>query len=80
MLHNDMMVAAYSHSTAVGKLRKHLPDTPQHVRYDFHRYSIDEAEAVIDYYSRYRNSPLDNLMELYLLRLIFEILNEFAHK
>ncbi|GLJ36734.1 hypothetical protein SUGI_0739590 [Cryptomeria japonica] len=52
MLHNDMMVAAYSHSTAVGKLRKHLPDTPLHVRYDFPRYSIDEAEAVIDYYSR----------------------------
>lgn len=52
MLHNDMMVAAYSHSTAVGKLRKHLPDTPQNARYDFPRYSIDEAEAVVNYYCR----------------------------
>ncbi|KAH9290798.1 hypothetical protein KI387_034915, partial [Taxus chinensis] len=51
MLHNDMMVAAYSHSTAVGKLRKHLPDTPVNVRYDFPRYDIDEAEAVINYYT-----------------------------
>lgn len=52
MLHSDMMVTAYSHSTAVGKLRKHLPDTPLDVRYDFPRYSIDEVEAVINYYYR----------------------------
>lgn len=52
MLHNDMMVTAYSHSTAVGKLRKQLPDTPINVRYDFPRYNIDEVEAVINYYYR----------------------------
>jgi len=52
MLHNDMMVTSYSQSTAVGKLRKHLPDTPPDVRYDFPRYSIDEVEAVINYYYR----------------------------
>ncbi|WZZ11050.1 hypothetical protein YC2023_096971 [Brassica napus] len=26
MMHDDMMVGAFSHSTAVGKLRKDLPD------------------------------------------------------
>eukprot|EP00252_Welwitschia_mirabilis_P012338 TRINITY_DN27358_c0_g1_i1.p1 TRINITY_DN27358_c0_g1~~TRINITY_DN27358_c0_g1_i1.p1 ORF type:complete len:457 (-),score=57.04 TRINITY_DN27358_c0_g1_i1:509-1879(-) len=52
MLHNDMMVTAYSHSTKVGKLRLHLPDTPEGVRYEIPRYSISEAEAVADYYHR----------------------------
>lgn len=33
MLHNDMMVGAFSHSTAVGKLRKDLPDVPVDARF-----------------------------------------------
>eukprot|EP01018_Ginkgo_biloba_P000991 Gb_06957 [translate_table: standard] len=52
MLHDDMMVAAYSHSTAVGKLRKHLPDTPLNARMDFPRYSLKESEVVCSYYLR----------------------------
>ncbi|KAF8053124.1 hypothetical protein N665_1462s0009 [Sinapis alba] len=54
MMHDDMMVGAFSHSTAVGKLRKDLPDVPADARQDFPRYSLDEAEAVCYYYLRQR--------------------------
>lgn len=53
MMHDDMMVGAFSHSTAVGKLRKDLPDVPVDARVMFPRYSLDEAETVFHYYLRY---------------------------
>ncbi|KAL9258647.1 hypothetical protein AKJ16_DCAP24517 [Drosera capensis] len=34
MMHNDMMIGAFSHSTAVGKLRKKLPEVPLDARID----------------------------------------------
>lgn len=52
MKHDDMMVGAFSHSTAVGKLRKELPDVPEDARVDFPRYSLDEAAAICHYYLR----------------------------
>ncbi|KAG4920514.1 hypothetical protein AAZX31_18G055500 [Glycine max] len=54
MVHDDMMVGAFSHSTAVGKLRKDLPDVPVDSRVMFPRYSLDEAETVCHYYLRQR--------------------------
>ncbi|XP_021716790.1 uncharacterized protein LOC110684663 [Chenopodium quinoa] len=54
MTHDDMMVGAFSHSTAVGKLRKDLPGVPDNARIDFPRYSLDEAAAVCHYYLRQR--------------------------
>ncbi|KAK7333158.1 hypothetical protein VNO80_29922 [Phaseolus coccineus] len=54
MMHDDMMVGAFSHSTAVGKLRKELPDVPVDARVMFPRYSLDEAETVCHYYLRQR--------------------------
>ncbi|KAK9280336.1 hypothetical protein L1049_014024 [Liquidambar formosana] len=54
MMHNDMMVGAFSHSTAVGKLRKDLPDVPADARINFPRYSLDEAASVCHYYLRQR--------------------------
>ncbi|XP_043724071.1 28S ribosomal protein S29, mitochondrial [Telopea speciosissima] len=54
MMHNDMMVGAFSHSTAVGKLRKDLPDVPLDARVNFPRYSLDEAATVCHYYLRQR--------------------------
>lgn len=48
-----MMVGAFSHSTAVGKLRKDLPDVPSDARVNLPRYSLDEAAAVCHYYLRY---------------------------
>ncbi|CAH2037287.1 unnamed protein product [Thlaspi arvense] len=54
MMHDDMMVGAFSHSTAVGKLRKDLPDVPAGAREDFPRYTLQEAEAVCYYYLRQR--------------------------
>ncbi|CAN6467176.1 unnamed protein product [Victoria cruziana] len=53
MMHDDMMIGAFSHSTAVGKLRKDLPDVPLDARIFFPRYSLDEAAAVCHYYRRY---------------------------
>lgn len=53
MMHDDMMVGAFSHSTAVGKLRKDLPDVPVDARVMFPRYSLDEADTVCRYYLRY---------------------------
>lgn len=52
-MHDDMMVGAFSHSTAVGKLRKDLPDVPVGARIMLPRYSLDEAEMVSHYYLRY---------------------------
>ena len=53
MMHDDMMVGAFSHSTAVGKLRQDLPDVPVDARVNFSRYSLDEAAAVCHYYLRF---------------------------
>lgn len=53
MMNDNMMVGAFSHSTAVGKLRKELPDVPADSRVIFPRYSLDEAAAVCHYYLRY---------------------------
>uniref|UniRef100_A0A0E0LIA2 Small ribosomal subunit protein mS29 n=1 Tax=Oryza punctata TaxID=4537 RepID=A0A0E0LIA2_ORYPU len=47
MLHNDMMVGAFSHSTAVGKLRQDLPDVPSDARVMFPRYTVNEAETFL---------------------------------
>ncbi|KAK9126778.1 hypothetical protein Scep_015624 [Stephania cephalantha] len=54
MMHDDMMIGAFSHSTAVGKLRQDLPDVPFDARINFPRYSLDEAAAVSYYYLRQR--------------------------
>ncbi|PIA59608.1 hypothetical protein AQUCO_00400473v1 [Aquilegia coerulea] len=54
MMHDNMMVGAFSHSTAVGKLRKDLPDVPVDARVDFPRYSLNEAASVCYYYVRQR--------------------------
>lgn len=54
MMHKDlMMVGAFSHSTAVGKLREDLPNVPLDSRVNFPRYSLDEAATVCHYYVRY---------------------------
>ncbi|KAE8673417.1 NADH-ubiquinone oxidoreductase 12 kDa subunit [Hibiscus syriacus] len=50
MMHDDMMVGAFSHSTAVGKLRLELPNVPIDARVNMPRYSSDEAESVCHYY------------------------------
>jgi hypothetical protein len=60
MMHDDMMVGAFSHSTAIGKLRKDLPDVPVDARVNLPRYSLDEAATVCHYYLRYAN-------EMYML-------------
>ncbi|XP_068639982.1 uncharacterized protein [Aristolochia californica] len=52
MLHDDMMIGAFSHSTAVGKLRKDLPDVPLDARMNLPRYTLDEAATVCHYYLR----------------------------
>lgn len=57
MMHNDMMVGAFSHSTAVGKLRKDLPDVPVDARVSLPRYTLDEAATVCHYYVRYTVKP-----------------------
>lgn len=54
MMHNNMMVGAFSHSTSVGKLRQQLPDVSTDARIDFPRYSLDEADTVCHYYLRQR--------------------------
>ncbi|KAJ9565249.1 LOW QUALITY PROTEIN: hypothetical protein OSB04_001215 [Centaurea solstitialis] len=54
MMHDNMMVGAFSHSTAVGKLRQDLPDVPTNARVMFPRYSLDEAAVVSHYYLRQR--------------------------
>lgn len=52
MMHGDMMVGAFSRSTAVGKLRQELPDVPLDARVILRRYTSDEAAAVCHYYLR----------------------------
>ncbi|XP_072952437.1 uncharacterized protein [Typha angustifolia] len=54
MMHNDMMIGAFSHSTAVGKLRQELPDVPLGARIMLPRYTLDEAATVCHYYLRQR--------------------------
>ncbi|PWA60692.1 28S ribosomal protein S29-related protein [Artemisia annua] len=50
---SSQMVGAFSHSTAVGKLRKDLPDVPSNAHVMFPRYTLDEAAAVSHYYLRF---------------------------
>ncbi|XP_058083106.1 uncharacterized protein LOC131231042 [Magnolia sinica] len=52
MMHDNMMVGAFSHSTAVGKLRKDLPNVPVDARINLPRYTLDEAATVCHYYLR----------------------------
>ena len=66
MMHDDMMVGAFSHSTAIGKLRKDLPDVPEDARVNCPRYTLDEAASVCHYYLRYAN-------EIYLLASICNV-------
>ncbi|KAE8683129.1 NADH-ubiquinone oxidoreductase 12 kDa subunit [Hibiscus syriacus] len=54
MMHEDMMDGAFSHSTAVGKLRLELPNVPVDACVNMPRYSPDEAESVCHYYLRQR--------------------------
>ncbi|KAG6752519.1 28S ribosomal protein S29 [Populus alba x Populus x berolinensis] len=63
MMHNSMMVGAFSHSTAVGKLRKDLPDVPLDARVNLPRYGLDEAAAVCHYYLRQRLLPREAFSE-----------------
>lgn len=58
MMHNDMMVGTFSHSTAVGKLRLELPDVPTDARMFLPRYSLEEAATVCHYYLRYASPNL----------------------
>lgn len=57
-MHDDMMVGAFSHSTAVGKLRKDLPDVPTDARVILPRYNLDEAATVCHYYLRFASLNL----------------------
>ncbi|TVU17939.1 hypothetical protein EJB05_34001 [Eragrostis curvula] len=63
MLHSDMMIGAFSHSTAVGKLRQELPDVPADARVMFPRYSVEEAETVCHYYMRQKIIRRENFSE-----------------
>lgn len=63
MMHEDMMVGAFSHSTAVGKLREELPDVPADARIHLPRYSVDEADTVCHYYLRQRLVKRDAFSE-----------------
>ncbi|CAK7351989.1 unnamed protein product [Dovyalis caffra] len=63
MMHNSMMVGAFSHSTAVGKLRMDLPDVPVDARVNLPRYNLDEAAAVCHYYLRQRLLPREAFTE-----------------
>ncbi|WOL18026.1 hypothetical protein Cni_G26819 [Canna indica] len=63
MMHDDMMVGAFSHSTAVGKLRQELPDVPLDARVMLPRYTLDEAATVCHYYLRQRLIRRENFSE-----------------
>ncbi|KAG6418071.1 hypothetical protein SASPL_120270 [Salvia splendens] len=63
MMHDDMMVGAFSHSTAVGKLRQELPDVPTDARIFLPRYNLDEAATVCHYYLRQRLAKHDAFTE-----------------
>ncbi|KAL8055882.1 hypothetical protein ABFX02_04G083800 [Erythranthe guttata] len=63
MTNDDMMVGAFSHSTAVGKLRQELPDVPTDARIHFPRYTLDEAATVCHYYLRQRLVKRDAFTE-----------------
>ncbi|KAL3850551.1 hypothetical protein ACJIZ3_012433 [Penstemon smallii] len=63
MMHEDMMIGAFSHSTAVGKLRQELPDVPADARLLFPRYNLGEAATVCHYYLRQRLVKKDAFTE-----------------
>jgi hypothetical protein len=69
MMHDDMMVGAFSHSTAVGKLRQDLPDVPVNARLNLPRYTLDEAATVCHYYLRYAKD-IDILARIVLLLIV----------
>jgi hypothetical protein len=69
MMHDDMMVGAFSHSTAVGKLRKDLPDVPADARVNLPRYTLDEAATVCHYYLRYAKD-IEMLARVVLLLIV----------
>ncbi|PON41841.1 Ribosomal protein [Parasponia andersonii] len=63
MMNDDLMVGAFSHSTAVGKLRQHLPDVPGDARVNLPRYMLDEAASVCHYYLRQRLARRESFSE-----------------
>ncbi|CAL9202254.1 unnamed protein product [Musa hybrid cultivar] len=63
MMHDDMMVGAFSHSTAVGKLREELPDVPRGARLMLPRYTLNEAATVCHYYLRQSLIRRDNFSD-----------------
>ncbi|KAF4375644.1 hypothetical protein G4B88_015179 [Cannabis sativa] len=63
MMHDDMMVGAFSHSTAVGKLRQQLPNVPAEARVSLPRYTLDEAASVSHYYMRQRLARRESFSE-----------------
>lgn len=75
MMHGDMMVGAFSHSTAVGKLRQELPDVPLDARVMLPRYNLDEAATVCHYYLRYADKwikvPTPSALEVMCFFFIF---------
>lgn len=52
-MHDQMMVGAFSQSTAVGKLRLELPDVPVNARVNLPRYNLEEGATVCHYYLRF---------------------------
>ncbi|XP_075519707.1 uncharacterized protein LOC142553380 [Primulina tabacum] len=72
MMHENMMVGVFSHSTAVGKLRQELPDVPIDARINMPRYNLDEADTVCHYYLRQRlvkreSFSVDNWKKIFFL-------------
>ncbi len=67
----EMMVTAFCHSNAVGKLPMQLPGVPKGVRFDYPRYSPVEASTALQYYHRCKvtsKEPTeDELIRLYYL-------------
>lgn len=63
MMHDDMMIGAYSHSTAVGKLRPEHPEVPIDARVMFPRYTLNEAATVSHYYLRQKLIRQENFSE-----------------
>jgi len=65
---SEMMVTAFSHSIAVGKLPVQLPDVPKGVRFDFTRYSPVEAMTALEYYHS-KNVTIEKPAEADVIRL-----------
>ncbi|CAM6020562.1 unnamed protein product [Sphagnum balticum] len=67
----EMMVTAFCHSNAVGKLPVQLPSVPKGVRFEYPRYSPVEASTALQYYHSCKltsKEPTeDELIRLYYL-------------